>query len=246
MGITSLTWTRRESSCCAHRLKVILSASVRSLHPPDLLSAPRKNTREMIDVVPPFRSVFHPQRSVPASNVLSGTKTSATTPQPASHNPYSNHPINTTDGCYKVRSFAHSPLYDSLLIINSHQNPLVIPGFSPCKRYQPYPQPQRLPPGQLLIFGNRESAKRHGLQSQLVDLYLGSGVVQSRASARTSHPEDGVDTTTAADLIPPSTGDCDVGVSRETQTLEANLMDVEMEDDFLPSTPTIVVSILLV
>lgn len=78
-----------------------------------------------------------------------------------------------------------------------------------------------------------------------MDLHLNDGVVQSFASANALHPEDGVDTTTAVGLTPSSTRDRDVEMSREMYTPEANLVDVEMEDDFLPPTPTIVVSILL-
>ena len=73
-------------------------------------------------------------------------------------------------------------------------------------------------------------------------------MIRSLALASTSHAEGCVDTTTAAGLISPSTGDRDVEMSREIHTPEVNLVDVEMEDDFLPSTsstPTIVVSILL-
>ena len=81
--------------------------SIWALRPPALLSAPHKNARKMIDIVPPFRSVFHPQRSVPASNVPSGTKATTTNPQPASRNQYSSHPTNTTDGCCRVRLPIH-------------------------------------------------------------------------------------------------------------------------------------------
>jgi len=125
------------------------------------------------------------------------------------------------------------------------QNPLVIPGYSPSKRYQPYPQPQVLPPGQLLVFSQRESTKRHGHKSRLVDPCPDAGAVQPLAPAYAPHPEPNVDAITVANLIPPRTEDYDVEMGEGAYFREADPLDVEMEDDFLPLVLVIVVGIFL-
>lgn len=56
----------------------------------------------MIVVLPQIRRVFHTLCDIPAPSVFSATGATATLPQPAPHNPYSNHPINTANGCYDV------------------------------------------------------------------------------------------------------------------------------------------------
>jgi len=122
---------------------------------------------------------------------------------------------------------------------------LVVPGYSPSKRYQPYPQPQCLLPGQLLVFGHRESTKRHGPQYQLADLRLNGSVPQPLAPVDVHHPRDDAGVTKSANSIFPSAEDYDVEMNGETCVPEADLVDVEMEDDFLPPIPAIIVSIFL-
>ena len=118
MGIVCLIGPRQEVLRCAHYPKLALSASSSLLRPPistriyprhhHLLPTPQKNTTKMVAILPPLRSVFHTICSVPPPNAFSGAKTTATVPQLAPHNPYSNHPIDTTDGCYNVSSLVRS------------------------------------------------------------------------------------------------------------------------------------------
>lgn len=146
MEIASLIWTRQEVLCCAHRSKAKLSPASSLFRPLTstrfypryhLLSTPRKNTTEMVAILPPLRSTFHTLCSVPPPNVFFGTKTTATVPQLAPHNPHSNHPINTTDGCYNVSPFVHSlaslwfvPRYQPLLEPIGHSRLLAIQSIS--------------------------------------------------------------------------------------------------------------------
>lgn len=142
MEIVSLIWTRQEVLCCAHCSKAKPSPASNLLRPltstrfyprHHLLSTPRKNTTEMVAILPPLRSTFHTLCSVPPPNIFSGTKTTATVPQLAPHNPHSNHPINTTDGCYNVSPLIHSlaslwfvPHYQPLLEPIGHSRLLAI------------------------------------------------------------------------------------------------------------------------
>ncbi|KAF9654302.1 hypothetical protein BDM02DRAFT_3125179 [Thelephora ganbajun] len=99
--------------------------------------------------------------------------------------------------------------------------------YSSSKRYQPYPQPQVLPPGELLVFNKHGNTKRHGAQLQFV--------IQPLTHVCLPHPMMG------AGLILPTTGDYDVEMDETAHVPEVDLTDVEMEDVFLPPIPAIVV-----
>lgn len=111
-------------------------------------------------------------------------------------------------------------------------------------RYQPYPQPQVLAPGQFLVFGQRESTAQHGSRSRLVDPRIDSGVIQPPAPANAPYPEYTVDAM-VTDNFTPTTAVLDYGAGT-TSVPEVDIVDVEMEDDFLPEIPAIIVSIFTV
>ena len=76
-------------------------------------------------------------------------------------------------------------------------------------------------------------------------LRLDSSVPQPLAPVYTPHPQDDAGVKQPAHLIFQSGEDCDIEMGGETYVPEADLVDVEMEDDFLPPIPAIIVSIFL-
>jgi len=141
--------------------------------------------------------------------------------QLAPHRPCSTRLIDTADGGYDL---------------------LVTPVHPPSNRYQPYPQPQILPTGELLVLGQRDSTRHYKLQHQLVDPQIDGRMVQPPAPANAPHPEYDVDVMTADDLILAPMTDYDVEMEEASYAPEVNFTDVEMEDDCLLLIPTIVVT----
>jgi len=78
-----------------------------------------------------------------------------------------------------------------------------------------------------------------------VDPRPNGGAVQPLTPACVSHSEPNAGAITAANLNPPTTEDYDVEMGEGAYIREADLLDVEMEDVFLPPVPAIIVSIFL-
>ena len=114
-------------------------------------------------------------------------------------------------------------------------------GNALSNRYQPYPQLDVLPLGQHPIFGKQRRADRHGSRSE--DRGPGNSMVQPLAQAP---PQSGcgMGAIMAVNSNPSLSTvlDCDVEMDEVACVPEMILQDVEMEDDFLPQIPAIIVS----
>jgi hypothetical protein len=112
-----------------------------------------------------------------------------------------------------------------------YQNPLVIPGYSPPKRYKPYPSPRVFPSLQhLALERNSERTKRRRARYRRP----GGSAIQPPVPAYTPHPQHSAGVVAVAASIPPMAEDCDVEMDEAIFTPEVDLIDVEMLDDFLP------------
>jgi len=176
----------------------------------------------MVTVLPPFHSVFHTLCGVTSPSVFSATRAPAALPQLASYKLYSGRFIDVGNDC--------------------HDNPLVVPGYSPSKRYQPYPQPRILATGRLLVFGQRDITKHYEPQCQFVDPQVSGGVVQPVAPICVPHPEYDTDVTMIDDPALPSAEDYDVEMGEANYTPEVDSRGVEVEDDCLLPIPAIIVT----
>jgi hypothetical protein len=145
------------------------------------------------------------------------------------------HPIiNTLNSCHNV-SFLRIGWRSCGSVSSLTDSPLESVGNVLSNRYQPYPQLDVLSLGQHLIFGKQRKADRQRSRSQLGDQGPDSGIVQPLAQALL---QSGRSVEAIIPVNPnPSLStvlDCDVEMDEAACVPEMDLLDVEMEDDFLP------------